>query len=184
MKKHSSSSGLQVFFATWFYTGFLPPIIFKKMAGTYGSFFSLPLCVWALYRAEQTDSWEMYLAYVAAVFILGLLFVSDAEKAIGPRVDYKGRVKNRDQNEIVIDETLGMLLTCWPFMYMPVELFTGQAVILLGLGFLYFRFFDIVKIPPTKFFDRLPNAFGVMMDDGIAAAYAAACLWATYIVFF
>jgi phosphatidylglycerophosphatase A len=37
---------------------------------------------------------------------------------------------------------------------------------------LWFRFYDIVKPQPAKFFDtQVKNGFGVMMDDVIAAGY-------------
>jgi phosphatidylglycerophosphatase A len=39
-------------------------------------------------------------------------------------------------------------------------------------AFLLFRFFDIVKPPPIRYFDRrLKNGFGVMFDDLLAAGY-------------
>jgi phosphatidylglycerophosphatase A len=39
-------------------------------------------------------------------------------------------------------------------------------------AFLVFRFFDIVKPPPARFFDeKIHNGFGVMMDDLIAGGY-------------
>lgn len=51
-----------------------------------------------------------------------------------------------------------------------------------GLGwqlfsFLAFRFFDIVKPPPARFFDeKIHNGFGVMMDDAIAGGYTLLAL--------
>jgi len=47
------------------------------------------------------------------------------------------------------------------------------------LGFILFRFFDIIKLWPASFFDgRVKNAFGVMMDDVIAGLYGAVILYA------
>ena len=44
-------------------------------------------------------------------------------------------------------------------------------------AFLAFRFFDIVKPPPARFFDeRVKNGFGVMADDFVAGAYSVLVL--------
>ena len=41
-----------------------------------------------------------------------------------------------------------------------------------GMAFLLFRFFDIVKPQPARYFDeQVKNGFGVMADDVIAGAY-------------
>jgi len=40
-------------------------------------------------------------------------------------------------------------------------------------AFALFRFYDITKPQPARFFDRrVKNGLGVMMDDVIAASYA------------
>ena len=46
---------------------------------------------------------------------------------------------------------------------------------LLGwvLGFLLFRFFDIVKPPPVNWADRIKGPLGVMLDDIVAGALTA-----------
>ena len=42
------------------------------------------------------------------------------------------------------------------------------------VGFLAFRLFDILKPGPVGWADRQPDAVGVMLDDVIAGALAAA----------
>jgi len=174
---------LAVFIATWGYSGFIPPIFFKGMAGTYGSFFSLPLVVGVLYLSKKTAGlggpvWfsNVYVLSMIYVYVLGVLTVSLTEKVIGPRKDWHGKEKVRDQNQIVIDEVFGMLVTCYPIMLMSVDLFSPPGALLIFLGFVFFRFFDIVKVYPTKIFDRQHSAFGVMMDDWMAGIYASILL--------
>lgn len=174
---------LAVFIATWGYSGFIPPVFFRGMAGTYGSFFSLPLVIGVLYLSKKTaglggPDWfsNVYVLSMIYVYVLGMLTVSLAEKVIGPRKDWHGKEKVRDQNQIVIDEVFGMLVTCYPIMLIPVELFSASGALLIFLGFLFFRFFDIVKVYPTKIFDRQHSAFGVMMDDWMAGIYASVLL--------
>lgn len=44
-------------------------------------------------------------------------------------------------------------------------------------AFLWFRFYDIVKPTPARYFDReVKNGFGVMMDDLVAAGYTVLTL--------
>ena len=44
-------------------------------------------------------------------------------------------------------------------------------------GFLLFRFFDITKIPPARFFDqKMKNGYGVVLDDVVAGIYACLSL--------
>jgi phosphatidylglycerophosphatase A len=73
-----------------------------------------------------------------------------------------------DDGRIVIDELVGYLATV---AFLP---FSWTAAL---LGFLLFRFFDIVKVPPARWFDRqMKNGFGVVLDDVAAGIYGAAAL--------
>lgn len=167
-----------VFMATWFYCGLIPPMFGKGMGGTYGSFFSLPLCYLALELAKA-GTVISYLLVMAVVFLLGLWCVPKAEIGLGKMIDQKGKQRVHDQNQIVIDEVFGMLTSCLPLLFIQVKL-TWLA---LGLAFAFFRFFDITKIPPTRFFDRMQSAKGVMLDDFVAGIYAALSLLVVSSVF-
>lgn len=69
-----------------------------------------------------------------------------------------------DSGHIVIDEIVGMMIT---MIGIPV---TGYWMV---LGFLLFRFFDIVKLPPGNYFDeKVKNGWGVVMDDVTAGIYS------------
>ncbi|PNU18990.1 phosphatidylglycerophosphatase A [Geothermobacter hydrogeniphilus] len=73
-----------------------------------------------------------------------------------------------DDGRIVIDELLGYLVTV---ALLP---FSWTAAI---LGFLFFRLFDIAKLPPASWFDReMKNGLGVVLDDVAAGIYAALAL--------
>ena len=65
----------------------------------------------------------------------------------------------KDPSFIVIDEWVGQWIA---FSFLPVN------YTIAILGFLLFRFFDISKVGPVKFFEKLPGAWGVMVDDVIA----------------
>jgi phosphatidylglycerophosphatase A len=166
-----------VLIATWFYTGLIPPFILKGMAGTYGSLFSIPLVWTTLWLSDNVSPW-LYIIVTLIIYFVGLWSVPLAEVALGPRKDWGGKVKTRDQNQIVIDETLGLLITCFLLRSGHESLW-----LLLLLGFGFFRLFDIIKIPPAKYFDRMKTANGVMLDDVIAGIYAFVCLRLTIIIF-
>jgi len=162
---------IAVFVATWCYSGLIPPVILTGMAGTYGSFFSIPLCCLALLLARQ-GWWPLYCVILILVLLLGFWSVPKAEAALGPKTDWRGKIKIHDQNQIVIDETFGMLVTCCPLAMVGFN----SYLLVLGSAFALFRFFDIVKIPPATFFDKMKNAWGVMFDDFVAGIYAAIVL--------
>ena len=169
-----------VFIATWFYTGLIPPFILKGMAGTYGSFFSLPL-VWGALWLSSNVWMGLYWVITVLILLIGLWAVPRAEIALGPRDDWGGNIKTRDQNQIVIDEVFGMLITCHYLCYLQISQL--QLWFFLFVGFGFFRFFDIVKIPPTRYFDRMKNATGVMLDDLVAGVYAYLLLGFVIVLF-
>jgi phosphatidylglycerophosphatase A len=72
-----------------------------------------------------------------------------------------------DPSEVVIDEVAGFLVT---MLLLPVSLVS------VGLGFIFFRFFDIVKPWPVRQSERLKGGFGIVVDDLLAGVYAHLCL--------
>jgi phosphatidylglycerophosphatase A len=186
----SLKNKLSLLVATWFYTGLIPPFILKGMAGTYGSFFSIPF-VWATLWLSSNVSPFIYPLVSLIIYDIGKWSVPRAEIILGPRKDWQGNKKVRDQNEIVIDETLGMLITC--FLLQPVHHILTTYFhlpethlslwLLLLIGFAYFRVFDIIKVPPTDYFDeKMESAAGVMLDDVMAGIYAFISLQLTLII--
>lgn len=99
-----------------------------------------------------------------------------------------------DPAEIVIDEIVGLWFTYF-IGYIVFEFFIQfksydptqdfiRRVLFAAVGFLIFRFFDIVKLQPAKYFDECNNGYGIMMDDiaaglysGILSAIATHFLW-------
>ncbi len=68
-----------------------------------------------------------------------------------------------DHGGMVWDETVAFLL---------VLMFTPAGLAWQIAAFALFRFFDIVKPPPIRHYDRtIKNGFGVMFDDLLAAGY-------------
>jgi phosphatidylglycerophosphatase A len=69
----------------------------------------------------------------------------------------------KDPQFVVIDEVAGQLIT---LIAAPV---TWKCLL---AGFILFRGFDIVKPPPVRSLERLPEGFGIVIDDVGAGIYA------------
>jgi phosphatidylglycerophosphatase A len=76
-----------------------------------------------------------------------------------------------DDGRIVIDEVAGQLVALWPLSLLaPAE---RRAPLLLALGFLAFRVFDISKLGPVRWAERhFSGGRGVMFDDLVAGGLA------------
>jgi phosphatidylglycerophosphatase A len=71
---------------------------------------------------------------------------------------------SHDHPGIVWDEIAGMMLT---MIFIPFSWLN------LGLGFLLFRIFDILKPWPIRLVDRkVGGGLGIMLDDILAAVFA------------
>jgi phosphatidylglycerophosphatase A len=74
-----------------------------------------------------------------------------------------------DPREVVMDEFAGQAVTFIGF----VVIHPSQMLIAAVLGFLLFRFFDIVKPWPIHKLESLPAGWGILCDDLLAGVYAA-----------
>ena len=80
--------------------------------------------------------------------------------------------KKKDPGHFVLDEVAGYLLV-------PILFRGGELWLVCLWGFLAFRALDIIKVPPARQIDRLgTGASGILLDDVVAAMYAAGCLYA------
>jgi phosphatidylglycerophosphatase A len=121
-----------------------------KAPGTFGTLAALPL-FWLL---PSGLSQPVLLAIIAAGFVLGVWACAITGRNLGVA----------DHGGIVWDEIVAMWL---------VLAFTPASWFWWLIAFGLFRFFDILKPWPIRFFDtRLKNGFGVMFDDLLAALFA------------
>ena len=68
-----------------------------------------------------------------------------------------------DPSIVVIDEIVGIWISLWLVPYSRVA---------IVVAFVLFRLFDIVKPPPARQLERIPNGWGIMLDDVAAGIYA------------
>jgi phosphatidylglycerophosphatase A len=80
------------------------------------------------------------------------------------------RYEGKDPGCIVIDELAGICVT---FAGICVTM-AGQKITLTitAIGFVLFRFFDIVKPFPIKKVEQLRGGYGVVADDVVAGIFA------------
>jgi phosphatidylglycerophosphatase A len=113
------------------------------------------------------------LSIAIAIFALGVPAADVVIKQTG----------DDDPSRVVIDETVGQLLTFTLVCYFFPQSLNGiESWWLYLLGFALFRFFDILKMGPVKYADsKIKNAYGVMLDDVFAGIFASIVLYAIYI---
>jgi phosphatidylglycerophosphatase A len=134
----------------------------SKAPGTMGTIAAIPLW-WLLAQLPLAS----YLMIVLVSAIIGIYICGAAAKTLGVH----------DHGGIVWDEFVGFWIA---MAALPV---TWTSLI---LGFVLFRFFDIVKPWPISWLDKkVAGGFGIMIDDvaaGIASALVLILLKALYII--
>ena len=82
--------------------------------------------------------------------------------------------EQKDAKQIVIDEVIGQsipILFIEYIAYLQTQSF-GADLYLYVASFILFRFFDILKFFPIKYFDKnYKNSFGILFDDVLAGIY-------------
>ncbi|MCL5260297.1 MAG: phosphatidylglycerophosphatase A [Gammaproteobacteria bacterium] len=133
------------FFATGFGAGLLP-----FAPGTWGTVVAIPI-----YFLMQMLPLYFYGPLIVLFFGVGVWICDITMRDLGVY----------DHPSIVWDEVVGYLLT---MIIAPV------SIIWAIVGFALFRLFDIWKPWPINLVDeKLQNGLGIMLDDVLAAIYAA-----------
>lgn len=137
-----------LFLAFGFGSGLSP-----KAPGTAGTVVALPLVALAA-TLGTTALWII----TAVVSVIGIWLCGEAAR----------RLDTHDHPGIVWDEFAGLFVT---FVALPTTLPH------LLLGFVFFRFFDVVKPWPIRALDHsIPGGLGIMLDDILAGIFAALAL--------
>jgi phosphatidylglycerophosphatase A len=159
--------------------------------GTFGSLAAFPLafCIFQLvgfldfrFDFHNLTSQENYLITIPIVIFLSSIKVF----FIGWLASYFyiRDLDDHDPSEVVIDEVAGQLFViafAIPSLAMVLDSKLAQNfssgflefIVLFLLPFALFRFFDIIKPWPIGNIEaNFPNAFGIMIDDIIAAIFA------------
>jgi phosphatidylglycerophosphatase A len=153
--KSSISKKIAKGIATGFGSGLSP-----KAPGTCGTLAVFFISLVYLYVLGSPD-FLARIIFAAGCIIVGIvstrMILSDYPEEAG-----------KDPQEIVIDEFAGYLVAVSVIPWTFLSLFAG---------FILFRIFDISKIGPIKSLEKLPGAWGIMLDDVGAGVFAGALLF-------
>ncbi|MCK5162151.1 MAG: phosphatidylglycerophosphatase A [Desulfobacula sp.] len=142
-----------MFIATGCYSGQIP-----FAPGTFGTIAAIPFALVFLIIPSS-----FYGIYIAGLILAAIYFADQAEKILD----------KKDPGCIVIDEIAGYVVT---MSIVPVNIYT------IGAGFFIFRFFDIVKFGPVKYFEEnFSGGAGVVLDDIMAGIFSAVVLRILYL---
>jgi len=135
------------FLALGFGSGLLRPA-----PGTWGTLAAIPIYLGLL--AVLPASALAYLVITLLGFAVGIYLCGKTARDVG----------THDHSAIVWDEIIGFLIT------MTLVSPSWQNIL---IGFILFRFFDIVKPWPIKLLDKhVHGGFGIMIDDVLAGVFA------------
>jgi phosphatidylglycerophosphatase A len=125
-----------------------------RAPGTFGSLVGIFAAWWLLELPVLAR-----IGVVLGVIAVGVYVCGESARRLG----------RHDDQRIVFDEIAGVLLTSLAVV--------EKSVFWLSLVFVFFRIFDIFKPWPIRDVDHsLKGGLGIMLDDLIAALYAAACV--------
>ena len=143
-------SDWRYFIGFGFGSGLLPYI-----PGTWGTLITIPLAILMSHLPMV-----LYIGILLILFILGVMLSQLLSDRLGEH-DYGG---------VNIDEVVGFLCVMLPFSC------TWQHLL---LGFILFRFFDILKPFPIGWLDKnVHGGFGMMIDDIAAACMSILTMYA------
>lgn len=138
--------------ATFFGIGRLHP-----GPGTWGS--AATVLIWAAlaHAVPATALTATVIALAILVTLVGIPAASHVARAS----------EKKDPRFVVIDEVAGQLIA---LVAAPLTWKSFLA------GFILFRAFDIIKPPPVRQLERLPEGTGIVLDDVAAGLYALAVM--------
>ncbi len=134
--------------ATFFSIGYVRP-----GSGTWASAVTMLLWAAMAHFLPVSARNPTVIVLAVAVTLIGIPAATQVSRASGIK----------DPGFVVIDEVAGQLIS---LIAVPLAWKTFLA------GFILFRAFDILKPPPVRQLEGLPQGTGIMLDDVMAGIYA------------
>lgn len=136
-----------------------------KSATAISTFFGVGLFPWAPGSMGSLISALLWIAlYQAGSWATAMFFFILVPAGIWASGIYSDLTQNNDPQEVVIDEMGGLFLSLF---------WVKGSLINIFLGFLLFRFFDILKPFPIKAVEKInPRGLAIVGDDLIAGLFA------------
>lgn len=117
------------------------------LPGTLGTLLGIIPAIFIL-----SQSLILQIVYCFIIVFIGFLVCNKAAKIIG----------EKDPSCIVADE----------FCTLPITVIGFSDPIFILSGFIFHRFFDILKPWPIKKLEELPGGLGIILDDFLSAIFA------------
>lgn len=135
--------------------------------GTFGALIGVAIFYGLFVVCKPTPQYFQATLIIASIIVsaLGLWASNRGEKIFG----------EKDAQRIVVDEVAGQMISFTLIAPLLVAELSNPTVVII-IGFLLFRAFDIFKPYPIKQLQDLPAGLGVMFDDIVAGIYAAVVL--------
>jgi phosphatidylglycerophosphatase A len=126
---------------------------FHPGPGTWGSASAMLLWAALSYELQPQQRLPVLITLVIFVTLIGIPAATHVSRAYA----------TKDPQFVVIDEVAGQLIA---LIAVPLAWKTFLA------GFILFRAFDILKPPPVRQLEKLPEGTGIVLDDVAAGIYA------------
>ena len=133
--------------------------------GTFGTLAAIPL-----FYVLALLSIEYYILALIITSLTGFWFCHVTTKAMGVH----------DHKAIVWDEFVGYWITMLPVLMLYPDINLGAEIPFtwVVVGFILFRFFDVLKPFPISWLDKkVEGGVGIMIDDIVAGAFSAIILF-------
>ena len=167
---------IYLFFATTFFSGFLPEKLTGKPGAGAGLVSSLiAFFIQIIFLYKDVSLFWVFLSAITSTLI-GLAVVKPAEEFFlekwGPSKRHDGEIVTEDFNELNIDEVPGQFIAGLPVF--AIETSLENKIILLTASLVLFRLFDVLKPGIIKWPENnLSSPYSVIFDDVFAGVAAA-----------
>ena len=150
---------INLIFVTFFGTGYI-----KFVPATFASLFTSIIFFYLFRFYISIEHFSVLCLTIILFFTYSLYAIKTVENEF----------EQKDARQIVIDEVIGQsipILLIEYIVYLQTQSF-GAELYLYVASFFLFRFFDILKPFPIKYFDKnYKNSFGILFDDVLAGIY-------------
>ena len=151
---------INLIFVTFFGVGYI-----KLTPGTFASLITSIIFFYLFRFYLSIEDFSILCIIMIFVFIYSFYEIKTVENEF----------EQKDARQIVIDEVIGQsipIVLIEYITYLKTQSF-GVDLHLYVASFFLFRFFDILKPFPIRYFDKnYKNSFGILFDDVLAGVYA------------
>ena len=155
---------INLILSTFFGVGYI-----KFASGTFASLITSIIFFYLFRFSISIQNFLILCLVIILVFAYSLYAIETLEN----------KFEQKDARQIVIDEVIGQTIPIFFIEYIAFlqDQSFGADLYLYVISFFLFRFFDILKPFPIRYFDKnYKNSFGILFDDVLAGVYSLIAL--------